>query len=61
MSEWYCYKDKVKMEDAELVLSYMQLVQIVPGLKCPKCGVQYLTEKTVMTTVMAAESALEMK
>ena len=61
MNEWYCFKDKVKMEEAELILSYMQLTQHIPGLKCPKCGVEYLTEKTVMTSVMAAESALEMK
>jgi hypothetical protein len=61
MADWYCFKDKVKMTDAEVVLSYMQLTQGVPGLKCPVCGVEYLTERVVMTIVMAAEEALEQK
>jgi len=61
MADWYCFKDKVQMLDSELILSYMQLSQRVPGLKCPKCGVEYLEEKVVMTTVQAAEDALEEK
>jgi len=61
MPEWYCFRDKVKMEQAEVILSYMQLKQYVPGLKCPRCGVEYLTEYIVMTTVAAAEEALEQK
>jgi hypothetical protein len=61
MSDWYCYKDKVKMVEAEVFLSYMQLSQAVPGLKCPECDVRYLTEKTVMTIVKAAEDAIEQK
>ena len=61
MAEWYCFKDKVKMKNSDLILSYMQLTQTVPGLKCPECGVEYLTEHVVMTTVQAAEDALEEK
>ena len=61
MTDWHCFKDKVKMADAELTLSYMELTQQVPGLKCPVCGAEYLTEETVMTVVMAAEEALEQK
>jgi hypothetical protein len=61
MADWHCFKDKVKMTDAELTLSYMQLTQHVPGLKCPICGVEYLTEHVVMTIVAAAEDALEEK
>jgi hypothetical protein len=61
MDEWYCFKDKVKMLETDVTLSYMQLSQAVPGLKCPECGVEYLTERTVMSTVRAAESALEEK
>jgi hypothetical protein len=61
MTEWYCYKDKVKMLSTAVALNYMQLVQSVPGLKCPECGVAYLTEDVVMTTVKAAEDALEEK
>ncbi len=61
MADWYCFKDKTKMQDSELALSYMQLTQRIPGLKCPECGVEYLTEKVVMTIVQAAEDALEEK
>lgn len=61
MTEWYCFKDKVPMLSTEVELTYMQLVQAVPGLKCPQCGVAYLTEDIVMTIVKAAEDALEEK
>lgn len=61
MTEWYCYKDKVKMREADIAMRYMQLVQFVPGLKCPECGVAYLTENVVITTVKAAEDLLEEK
>ncbi len=49
------------MVSAQLLLSYMMLTQRVPGLKCPVCGTEYLTEEFVMTTVKDAESALEGK
>jgi YgiT-type zinc finger domain-containing protein len=61
MTEWYCFKDKVKMQETDVELSYMKLIQRVPGLKCPKCGTEYLTEKTVMTTVQGYENLLEAK
>jgi hypothetical protein len=61
MEEWYCYKDKVKMEVANLTLSYRGLSQDVPGIRCPKCDAQYLLEKEVMTIVKAAESLFEGK
>ena len=61
MADWYCYKDKVKMKATQVSMRYMQLVQSVPGLKCPECGVAYLTEDIVMTTVRAAEELLEEK
>ena len=61
MEDWYCFKDKVKMVEATLTLSYMMLTRGVPGLQCPKCGAGYLTEKTVTTLVKEAESILEDK
>lgn len=61
MADWHCYKDKVKMVEANVTLRYMQLTQDVKGLKCPKCGASYLTEDVVMTTVRAAEAVLEEK
>ena len=61
MTDWYCYKDEVKMVASKVTLKYMQLVQDVPGLKCPDCGTAYLTEKVVRTVVKAAEELLEGK
>jgi hypothetical protein len=61
MTDWYCFKDKVKMKETEVTLSYMKLTQPVQGLKCPKCGAEYLTEKVVMNTVQGMENILEEK
>jgi hypothetical protein len=61
MSDWYCFKDKVKMTDADLTLSYLQLTQKVPGIKCSICGVTYLTEDIVTNIVEPAEKAIEQK
>jgi ArsR family metal-binding transcriptional regulator len=61
MTAWYCYKDKVAMEEKEVILSYMQMHQYIPGLKCPTCGEEYLTEEVATTIVQAAEDALEGK
>jgi hypothetical protein len=49
------------MEKCDVLLNYMVVNQFVPGLKCPVCGTQYLTEEIVMTVVQAAENALEEK
>jgi hypothetical protein len=61
MPDWYCFKDKEKMINTSIRLSYMMLSQRVPGLKCPVCGTEYLSEEFVMTTVKEAESLLEGK
>jgi hypothetical protein len=61
MADWYCFEDKEKMVEAQLTLTYMMLTQRVPGLRCPVCGVEYLTEKFVTTVVKEAEEALESK
>jgi hypothetical protein len=58
MADWYCYKDKVQMLETDVKLSYMQLSQRIPGLKCPVCGECYLTEEIVMTTVKEAEDLI---
>ena len=61
MPDWYCFVDKVKMVEAQLTLTYMMLTQRAHGLRCPVCGVEYLTEKVATTTVRDAESVLEGK
>jgi hypothetical protein len=61
MADWYCYKDKVKMEKGGITLKYLEMIQIVPGIYCPKCQTLYLLEDTVMSIVKSAESILEGK
>ena len=58
MADWYCFKDKVKMLETDVSLSYMQLSQRIPGLRCPVCGECYLTEDVAMTTVKDAEDVI---
>ena len=58
MADWYCFKDKVKMLETDVTLSYMQLSQKIPGLKCPVCGECYLLEEIVTTTVKDAEDLI---
>ena len=61
MADWHCFQDKEKMVEAQLTLTYMMLTQRVPGLRCPVCGTEYLTEKTVLSIVKEAENVLEGK
>jgi hypothetical protein len=61
MADWYCFEDKVKMEEKDVTLSYIVMNRFFTGLRCPVCGVQYLPEETVLTEVQAAEEELESK
>ena len=58
MDDWYCYRDKVKMQETDVKLSYMRLAQWIPGLRCPVCGESYLTEEIVMNVVKEAEAMI---
>ena len=36
--QWHCFKDKVKMEETSLPMTYRGLGPMdIPGVKCPKC------------------------
>jgi len=61
MADWYCFEDKVKLEEADVTLSYITMNKSFEGLRCPKCGVQYLPEEVVMTEVHPAEEELDSK
>jgi len=61
MADWYCFQDKVKLEEADVVLNYVMLNEYFTGLKCPQCGVQYLPEEVVLTEVAEKERQLESK
>lgn len=61
MAEWYCFKDKEKMVEGDLQMMYLDIVQPIVGLKCPKCGASYLTEEMVITKVQKGEEMIEKK
>lgn len=42
-------------------MTYMDITRVNPGLKCPKCGVGFVTEETVVKMINPGEEALESK
>jgi hypothetical protein len=61
MAEWYCFKDKEKMETAEINLLYLDIEAKQEGLRCPKCGDSYITEDVALDKVAKAEKMIEQK
>jgi methionyl-tRNA synthetase len=61
MADWYCFEDKVKLEEASVTLTYIVMNRSFSGWRCPKCGVQYLPEEVVMNDVASAEEELDSK
>jgi NAD-dependent SIR2 family protein deacetylase len=61
MEEWYCFKCQEKMQSRDLAATYLEIVRFIPGLKCPKCGAAYLTEKIVVEVVQKGEEEIEAK
>lgn len=61
MEEWYCFKCKDKMTKADIQSTFLEISRSIEGLKCPKCGTAYLTEKTVIEEVTTAEEDMEAK
>jgi hypothetical protein len=49
------------MVEQELIMDYLQTSNVIDGIKCPKCGVAYLLEETVVEKVVIAEKMLESK
>lgn len=63
MKEWYCFKDKVKMEevdDISIVYGDMELPE-ASGLRCPVCGIEYIDKDTILTELVSAEEMLQAK
>jgi len=62
MEQWYCFKCKEKMEETEVTLIYhdTELPGAV-GIKCPKCGAEYLLEEFVIRELIPGEKMMEGK
>jgi hypothetical protein len=61
MNKWNCFKDKISLVETEVVLFYLNVTDVINGLKCPVCGLIYLDEATVVEKVVKAEEMLENK
>lgn len=61
MAQWYCLKDKEKMVETDVMIYYLDIVNAIEGIKCPKCGAAYLLEETAVGKVSEAEKMLENK
>jgi DNA-directed RNA polymerase subunit RPC12/RpoP len=59
--EWYCFKCKEKMVEAEIPFVYLDAEEKAKGIKCPKCGVAYFDEQTVLDVIIPAEEDIEGK
>lgn len=46
VNEWYCFKDKVKMDETKLTMTYRGYKYGVDVLRCPSCGLKFVTEDT---------------
>jgi DNA-directed RNA polymerase subunit RPC12/RpoP len=61
MEEWYCFKCKEKMVEAEISFVYLDAEEKGKGIKCPKCGVAYFDEQTVLNVIIPAQEDIEGK
>ncbi len=64
--EWYCFKDKVPMVEADIKLAYLVTEKFsrnfsFKGIKCPKCGVTYIREELAVGRLATAEGLAEGK
>jgi ribosomal protein S27AE len=64
--DWYCFKDNVKMEEADINFVYQlspsqKLSSTQKGLKCPVCGMSFFLEYFTLTRLATAETMFETK
>jgi len=61
MTEWYCFKCKERMVEAEIKVVYLEITGLPKGLLCPKCGAKYITEEIAINKMAKAEKMIEQK
>ena len=44
---WYCFKCNEKVEEGEVLFSYLQFKRPVKGPRCPRCGAVFAPEGLV--------------
>ena len=61
VEKWHCFKCKEKMEEATIVVDYMDIKGGQVGIECPKCGAAYIPEQTVVGAMRNNEDELDAK
>jgi hypothetical protein len=64
--DWYCFKDNVKMEEADIQLLYQlsaehKMTSVQKGIKCPVCGQSFFLEYFTLSRLASAETMFETK
>lgn len=61
MSNWHCFKCKEEMQEEEITVIYLEIDAPVEAIKCPKCGVSYITEEIAVGPLATGELKIEQK
>ncbi len=61
MTEWFCFKDKEKMVEKNIDVSYLGITRPILGIACPKCKVAYIEKDIATTTLKTGEAIMEKK
>ena len=61
MANWHCSKCKEEMKEEELTVIYLEIDAPIQGIKCPKCGVSYITEEVAIGALAQGELQIEQK
>lgn len=61
MADWYCFKDKAKMQDGRVKLSQGLVEMDQDAIVCPVCRTAYITEDVTENRLLPAEELMEEK
>jgi DNA-directed RNA polymerase subunit RPC12/RpoP len=59
--EWYCFRCKERMIEAEIEMVYLEVEGTADGLMCPKCSTKYITEEVAIKQIARGEKMVEEK
>ena len=57
----FCYRCNLPLVSEKVFLSYLRSTFPTQLLKCPKCGLVYISEKTALTKAAEVEKTVEEK
>lgn len=61
MEQWRCFKCNEGVVEADITTTYLEIIRFIKGLKCPKCGKSYMTEKIALEVINKGEEEIEAK